>query len=425
MPGIPAIRSCPSCGVPASKPPLCATRTRLTRTRLTRSRLPTVSMRFADLHSFIEQLQRDGDLAIIDAPVDPTLEVAEIHRRVIAAGGPALLFTHVAGASFPLVTNLFGTARRASLAFGDRPFELVRRAVHLAETLLPPTPAKLWAARDVLAQVPRIGTRRRPRGRVTEVVTDDVRLSSLPVITSWPDDGGPFITLPLVYTEHPDRQGHNLAMYRLHVHDDRHTGMHWQIGKGGGFHYQVAEARGEPLPVTVFLGGPPALILAAIAPLPENVPELVLASVIAGRSSAARRGPRPAPARRERRVRPGRPRAAARATRRRSVRRSLRLLLAAARVPGIRGAAPLPQARRDLPGDGRRASRARRTSSSATCSRTCSRRCSRLSCQASLDLWSYGETGYHSLASAIVRDRYPRRGHGLAPSASSARGSCR
>jgi UbiD family decarboxylase len=117
---------------------------------------------------------------------------------------------------------------------------------------------------------------------VLDVVTTDVRLDRLPVVTSWPEDGGPFITLPLVYTAHPAKSGHNLGMYRLHVHDRQSTGMHWQIGKGGGFHYAVAEQRNAPLPVTVFLGGPPALILSAIAPLPENVPELMLASLIAG-----------------------------------------------------------------------------------------------------------------------------------------------
>jgi UbiD family decarboxylase len=117
---------------------------------------------------------------------------------------------------------------------------------------------------------------------VLDVVTSDVRLGRLPIVTCWPEDGGPFITLPLVYTTHPTRPGHNLGMYRLHVYDARTTGMHWQIGKGGGFHYAVAEATGQPLPATVFLGGPPALILSAVAPLPENVPELMLASLIAG-----------------------------------------------------------------------------------------------------------------------------------------------
>jgi 4-hydroxybenzoate decarboxylase subunit C len=246
---------------------------------------------FPDLRAFLDQLRRDGDLAVVDAPVDARLEAAEIHRRVIAANGPALLFQNVPGADVPLVTNLFGTRRRAELAFGSRPLELVRRLASLAQTMLPPTAGKLWGARDVLGAALRIGTRSRARGPVSEVVTRDVRLDRLPVLTCWPGDGGPFVTLPLVYTEHPDGHGSNLGMYRLQVHDGRTTGMHWQIGKGGGFHHAVAEERGSALPVTVFLGGPPALILSAIAPLPENVPELMLASLLAGRKLPLVPGP--------------------------------------------------------------------------------------------------------------------------------------
>ena len=248
---------------------------------------------FPDLRAFLHRLRRDRDLAEITVPVERSLEAAEIHRRVVAAGGPALLFTNVADADFPVVTNLFGTARRAELAFGERPGRLIRRLVELIETLMPPTPARLWGARDVGAELFRTGLRRGRRGPVTDVVTGDVRLDRLPALTTWPDDGGPFITLPTVYTEHPDGRGHNLGMYRLQVHDARTTGMHWQIGKGGGFHYAVAEGRGEALPVTVFLGGPPALILAAVAPLPENVPELMLASLIAGQRLPLVEGPGP------------------------------------------------------------------------------------------------------------------------------------
>ena len=237
---------------------------------------------FSDLRAFLDQLRRDRDLVEISAPVDPVLEAAEIHRRVIAAGGPALLFTNIKGAAFPLVTNLFGTSRRAELAFGKRPLDFIKRVVHLAETVLPPTPAKLWGARDVGLELLKVGTKRMATGPIREVMTSDVRLDQLPVITCWPDDGGPFVTFPLVYTEHPEKPGHNLGMYRMQVYDQNSTGMHWQIGKGGGFHYARAEVRNEALPVTVFLGGPPALILSAIAPLPENVPELMLASLIAG-----------------------------------------------------------------------------------------------------------------------------------------------
>jgi UbiD family decarboxylase len=243
----------------------------------------------------MDQLRRDDDLVTVEATVDSNLEAAEIHRRVVAAGGPALLFNNVARSDFRLVTNLFGTARRAERAFGERPLRLVRRAVELAETLLPPSAPALWGARDVALDLIKVGTRRVPKGPVLDRVTSQVRLDRLPALTCWHEDGGPFITLPLVYTTHPDRRGHNLGMYRMQVHDARTTGMHWQIGKGGGFHYAVAESRRERLPVTVFLGGPPALMLSAIAPLPENVPELMLASLIAGQRLRQVRGSGPHP----------------------------------------------------------------------------------------------------------------------------------
>ncbi len=238
---------------------------------------------FPDLRAFLAELRREGDLVTVDVPVDARLEVAEIHRRVVAAGGPALLFSNVKGSDLPLVTNLFGTPKRAELAFGRRPLRLVRRLVELAETAMPPTLGKLWGARDVVREGLRLGSRRVSRGPVTEIVTQDVRLDRLPALTCWSEDGGPFLTLPLVYTEPPaGRSKGNLGLYRMQIHDARTTGMHWQIGKGGGFHHAAAEAAGSALPVSVFLGGPPALILAAIAPLPENVPELMLASLIAG-----------------------------------------------------------------------------------------------------------------------------------------------
>ncbi len=151
-----------------------------------------------DLRAFLELLRRERDLVRIDAAVDARLEAAEIHRRVIAAGGPALLFTNVRGAGFPLVTNLFGTAARAERAFRERPLGLVRRLVELAQTLLPPTPAKLWSARDVAGDLLRVGTRRVRRAPVAEVVSDDPRLERLPALTCWSEDGGPFLTQPQV-----------------------------------------------------------------------------------------------------------------------------------------------------------------------------------------------------------------------------------
>ena len=236
----------------------------------------------ANLRDLLLLLGREREIVEVVAEVDPRFEIAEIHRRVIATGGPALLFRRVKGSRYPCVTNLFGSTRRVELAFGRRPQELVARVAALPERLLPPTAARTWEERDLLGALLRVGVRRRGRSPVLRHAIRPPCLSDLPVLTTWAEDGGPFVSLGLVYTEHPEGRGHNLGLYRLQVHDDATTGMHWQIGKGGGFHHAAAEARGEALPVVVHLGGPPALILAAIAPLPENVPELLLASAVLG-----------------------------------------------------------------------------------------------------------------------------------------------
>ncbi len=236
----------------------------------------------SNLRSFLDLLRRENNLVTVQAEVDPYLEVAEVHRRVIEQGGPALLFTKVKGSRFPVVTNLFGTQRRIELAFGPKPEQFVKQLVGAAEALLPPKPADLWRHRSLALEFLKLGTRKTSRAPVTEVVDEPAHLNELPVLTTWQDDGGPFITLPLVYTEHPGTNKHNLGIYRMQVYDAEHAGLHWQIQKGGGFHYHVAEGLGQPLPVTVFLGGPPALIIAAVAPLPENIPELMLASLLGG-----------------------------------------------------------------------------------------------------------------------------------------------
>jgi UbiD family decarboxylase len=235
-----------------------------------------------NLRSFLDLLRREHDLVTIETEVDPHLELAEVHRRVIARGGPCLLFNRVKGSRYRVVTNLFGTPRRIERAFGPKPEALVREAVKIAEALLPPKPAELWQHRSLALEALKLGTRNVRRGPITELVDQPARLDELPILTTWQEDGGPFITLPLVYTEHPASGKHNLGMYRIQRYDAETTGLHWQIHKGGGFHYHEAERMGQPLPVTIFLGGPPALILAAIAPLPEDVPELVLASLLAG-----------------------------------------------------------------------------------------------------------------------------------------------
>jgi UbiD family decarboxylase len=244
----------------------------------------------SDIPSFLDLLRRENELCEINVPVDPYLEAAEIHRRVIAEGGPALLFKNIIGSPYPLATNLFGTVKRVNLAFGPRPGQFIREAAKLPETMLPPTIAKLWGKRKLLFDLTRVGTATKQFKR-GDFISEDPKLMSLPLLTTWQEDGGPFVTLPLVYTEHPETHIPNLGMYRLQRFDDQTTGFHAQIGKGGGFHLQAARDRGESLPVNVFIGGPPALILSAIAPLPENVSELLFASLVLGRKLPLMKNP--------------------------------------------------------------------------------------------------------------------------------------
>lgn len=234
-----------------------------------------------NLRSFLQALRKENEIIEIETEVDPFLEIAEIHRRVIDKQGKALLFKRVKNSKYPVVTNLFGTKKRIDLAFGSKPQALVRKAVEAVKVLLPPKPKQLWQYRDLAFSALKLGTRKVKRAPVLDVYEKKANLEKLPLLQLWHEDGGHFVTLPLVYTESPTSGKHNLGMYRIQRYDEKTTGIHWQIGKGGGFHYYEAEQRNEALPVTIFLGGAPAMILSAIAPLPEDVPELILASVLA------------------------------------------------------------------------------------------------------------------------------------------------
>lgn len=235
-----------------------------------------------NLRQFLQTLRESGEVADIYQEVDPYLEIAEIHRRTIANGGPALFFHHVKNSSFPVVTNLFGTKRRVELAFGRDPEKMISELVHLLTRDFPPKPSLLWKQRSFLKRCLHLGTIKKRFSPVKEFSISPVDLEKLPLLTCWPKDGGPFITLPLVYTQSPESDCPNLGMYRVQRYDKKRAGLHFQIGKGAGFHFEEAERADKPLPVNIFLGGSPALILSAIAPLPENVSEIMLCSFLLG-----------------------------------------------------------------------------------------------------------------------------------------------
>jgi UbiD family decarboxylase len=239
-------------------------------------------MSLPDLRSFLNLLEARGELVRVTREVDPNQEITIIQHRVLAGGGPALLFEHVKGSPYRLVSNLFGTPRRVALAFGRDPADIGGELAGLAHRLMPPSAGALWSARKSLWNLSAARLRTVRSGPVLEQVFEPPQLGRLPVLTCWPLDGGPFFTWPLVHTMDPQTGVGNLGIYRLQRFDDESTGMHWQIEKGGGFHFQTACSRGEPLPVSVFLGGPPALTLAAITPLPEGIDERLLAALIMG-----------------------------------------------------------------------------------------------------------------------------------------------
>ncbi|MDQ0193877.1 UbiD family decarboxylase [Paenibacillus wynnii] len=242
-------------------------------------------MGYGNLRQWIEQLRKDKDLAVIDTPVDPHLELAEIHRRVVQNEGPALLFTQVKGTPFPIVTNLFGTVRRVEKAFGPRPEQLMKSLMNACENLHPPTLSGLWKEKGMLFDLLKVGTKNVSQGEapVLGICHNKDPLKVLPRITTWQVDAGPFVELPLVYTESINHSNNpSLGMYRVRIQDDNTANLFWHTQTGGGFHHHEAKLRGEALPVSVFIGGPPALMAAAIAPVPERIPELLFASMMLG-----------------------------------------------------------------------------------------------------------------------------------------------
>ena len=243
-------------------------------------------MGYRNLRACVDDLERTGQLIRIAQEIDPYLEAAEIHRRVYRKGGPALFFERVKGCSFPMVSNLFGTLERTRFLFRDT-LAVVRKLVELKID-----PSRFFRRPWRYGKVPFALLHTLPnRVRRAPILQRQTTLRQLPQLVCWPQDGGAFVTLPLVYTEDPDKPGwrkSNLGMYRVQFSGneyeaDREAGLHYQIHRGIGIHHAAAIRRGELLPVNVVVGGPPALMLAAVMPLPEGLPELTFAGALGGR----------------------------------------------------------------------------------------------------------------------------------------------
>ena len=250
-------------------------------------------MGYRNMQECLADLESHGHLKRIDAEVDPHLELAAIQRRAFRTKAPALLFTRVRGTSFPMLCNLFGTRERLQYIFRDSLPAV--RAVLAAKADPAAALKKPWAALPAVPglwhMLPRL---RRGKGGSeggnVPVLERRCAPADLPQLTCWPMDGGAFITLPLVYSEDPANTGadaSNLGMYRVQQSGNDYApdemGLHYQIHRGIGVHHAHAIAQGRPLPVHVYVGGPPSLTVAAVMPLPEGLSELRFAGLLGGR----------------------------------------------------------------------------------------------------------------------------------------------
>jgi 4-hydroxybenzoate decarboxylase subunit C len=240
-------------------------------------------MNFSSLSDFLRYLESIGELRRVSVEVDPFLEVSAIATRAIREKKPAILFENVKGSKFPLAINVYGSERRIEHALGRHPGEIGKSLIGFAESMMPPRPSAAWHQRGMLSRLFSARGRNVSFADSQQIVTEP-NLDALPIQTCWPKDGGRFLTLGQVMTYDPINAKRNVGIYRLHVYDAKTTGMHWQIQKGGGFHYHRAEQRGQDLPLAVALGTDPALLLASVAALPEGIDEVAFAAFVRGAS---------------------------------------------------------------------------------------------------------------------------------------------
>jgi 4-hydroxy-3-polyprenylbenzoate decarboxylase len=244
-------------------------------------------MPYKSLEECLLDLEKNGQLVRVKEEVDPYLEMAAIHLRVHEADGPALLFENVRGTSYRAASNIFGTLERSRFIFRDT-FEKVQHLIALRKDPVQALKHPFKNIENGLAALKALPLNNRV---YKPVLHNSINIQDLPLIQHWPIDGGAFITLPQVYTEDPGMPGimkANVGMYRIQLTGNdyllnKEVGLHYQIHRGIGVHQSKAIAKGQPLKVSIFVGGPPAHTLAAVMPLPEGLSEAVFAGLLGGR----------------------------------------------------------------------------------------------------------------------------------------------
>ena len=237
-------------------------------------------MPIEDIHEFITELEKNGELKRVKTEVDSNLEIAEILRREMYSNGSAILFENVKGYDIPVLGNAFGSMKRLEIGLEMTDFtEIGQRIADMTKMDIPSgflnKIKKLPELSKMASSFPKAET----RGPVTERTSSDASFDDLPILKSWPNDAGRFITLGLVATIHPETGVRNLGVYRMQIIDKTHAIMHWQKHKRGAHHGDISKDRGEKIPVAIIIGGEPATIFSSIAPVPEGLDKYLFAGI--------------------------------------------------------------------------------------------------------------------------------------------------
>ncbi len=238
-------------------------------------------MAFKDLREFIKLLEERGELKRVSAEVDPILEMTEIVDRLSKSNGVAVLFENAKGSKMPVLMNAFGSMERMAASLGVKNLDDI--AARIKELIPTKSPEGISGKVDALLKLKDLASfapKEVKKAPCQEVVEENPSLYDLPVLKCWPEDGGRFITLPLVITKDPIDGKQNIGMYRMQIFDEKTTGMHIHLHHDGAENYRKSEKKGEPLEVAVALGGDPATIYAATAPLPKGIDELIFAGFL-------------------------------------------------------------------------------------------------------------------------------------------------
>ena len=237
-------------------------------------------MPIEDIHQYIEKLENAGELKRVKTQVDTNLEIAEILRRTMYANGPALLFENVKNYDMPVLGNAFGSIKRLEIGLETSNFtEIGQRIVDMTKMEIPSGFFNKIRKLPELSKMSDVFPKLEKSGPVTEVVNDSPSFENIPILKTWPKDAGKFITFGLVATKHPETGVRNLGVYRIQILDNTHALMHWQKHKRGAHHHDIAKEKGKKIEAAIIIGGEPATVFSAVAPVPEGLDKYLFAGI--------------------------------------------------------------------------------------------------------------------------------------------------